>query len=230
MGQETKNILNKINRSIQALDLNVPVKAIGAEINTGTDDAKFVTPKAIADSGLMFNLLDDLTPQLAGNLDLQTHKIVGEGGSKGIYIDANGKIGIGITTPEHTLDIYGQSANGVVRIFGGDGSESFDHTVITIGYGTTGKYPHFIHTRHNSSGINNAIEFYTCDGTENGVFPTNAVLGLNIENGNVFIHANASATPPKNSDVVIEATNNTTLTFKLKGSDGTVRSGTITLS
>lgn len=40
----------------------------------------------------------------------------------------------------------------------------------------------------------------------------------------------ASATPASNGDVVIEATANTTLTFKLKGSDGTVRSGTITLS
>ncbi len=39
-----------------------------------------------------------------------------------------------------------------------------------------------------------------------------------------------SVTPVSNGDVVIEATNNTTLTFKLKGTDGTVRSGTVTLS
>lgn len=32
----------------------VPVKATGAEINTGTDDAKFATPKAIADSNIAF--------------------------------------------------------------------------------------------------------------------------------------------------------------------------------
>lgn len=31
----------------------IPVKATGAETNTGTDDAKFVTPKAIADSNLL---------------------------------------------------------------------------------------------------------------------------------------------------------------------------------
>jgi hypothetical protein len=36
--------------------------------------------------------------------------------------------------------------------------------------------------------------------------------------------------PANNGDLVVEATNNTTLTFKYKGSDGTVRSGTITLS
>jgi hypothetical protein len=40
----------------------------------------------------------------------------------------------------------------------------------------------------------------------------------------------ASVTPSTNGDLVVEATSNTTLTFKLKGSDGTVRSGTITLS
>ena len=30
----------------------VPVKASGAEVTTGTDDAKFVTPKALADAGI----------------------------------------------------------------------------------------------------------------------------------------------------------------------------------
>lgn len=45
-----------------------------------------------------------------------------------------------------------------------------------------------------------------------------------------IIQPAASATPANNGDLVIEKTANTTLTFKLKGSDGTVRSGTITLS
>jgi len=40
----------------------------------------------------------------------------------------------------------------------------------------------------------------------------------------------ASVTPPDNGDLVIEAPSNTTLTFKLKGTDGTVRTGTITLA
>lgn len=34
-------------------DQTVPVKASGAEILTGTDDAKFATPKAISDAGLL---------------------------------------------------------------------------------------------------------------------------------------------------------------------------------
>jgi len=48
--------------------------------------------------------------------------------------------------------------------------------------------------------------------------------------GAVGFAPGASVTPVKNGDVVIEATNNTTLTFKLKGSDGVVRSATLTLT
>lgn len=40
----------------------------------------------------------------------------------------------------------------------------------------------------------------------------------------------ASITPTNDGDLVIQATSNTTLTFKYKGSDGTIRSGAITLS
>ena len=40
----------------------------------------------------------------------------------------------------------------------------------------------------------------------------------------------SSLTPANNSGMVIELTNNTTLTFKVKGTDGTVRSATLTLS
>lgn len=39
-----------------------------------------------------------------------------------------------------------------------------------------------------------------------------------------------SVAPTSNLDLVIEATSDTTITFKLKGSDGTVRTGTLTLS
>lgn len=47
---------------------------------------------------------------------------------------------------------------------------------------------------------------------------------------NLFLQPSASLTPTVNGCLAIEATNNTTLTFKLRGSDGTVRSGTVTLA
>ena len=46
----------------------------------------------------------------------------------------------------------------------------------------------------------------------------------------ITLSPSASLTPTTNGQLVVEATSNTTLTFKLKGSDGTVRSGTITLA
>lgn len=47
---------------------------------------------------------------------------------------------------------------------------------------------------------------------------------------NLLFRPAASVTPASNGDLVIQATSNTSLTFKYKGSDGTVRSGSITLS
>jgi hypothetical protein len=46
----------------------------------------------------------------------------------------------------------------------------------------------------------------------------------------IYLKPSSSLTPNANGDLCIEATDNTTLTFKLKGSDGTVRSGTVTLA
>lgn len=48
--------------------------------------------------------------------------------------------------------------------------------------------------------------------------------------GNVTMALAATVTPPNNSEMMFELTNNTTLTIKVKGTDGTIRSGTVTLS
>lgn len=47
---------------------------------------------------------------------------------------------------------------------------------------------------------------------------------------NLIFRPAASVTPAENGDLSIQATSNTSLTFKLKGSDGVVRSGSVTLS
>ena len=58
-----------------------------------------------------------------------------------------------------------------------------------------------------------------------------ALNGTTIETKDDLVqNPGSSVTPAENGEMMVEATNNTTLTFKLKGSDGTVRSGTITLS
>lgn len=47
---------------------------------------------------------------------------------------------------------------------------------------------------------------------------------------NVIQNPQSSVTPASNGELVVEATSNTTLTFKLKGSDGTVRTAALTLA
>lgn len=49
-------------------------------------------------------------------------------------------------------------------------------------------------------------------------------------NGTIGFTPGVSVVPIDNGDVVFEFTNNTTITIRAKGTDGTVRSGTITLS
>lgn len=46
----------------------------------------------------------------------------------------------------------------------------------------------------------------------------------------LFQRPAASVTPDENGDLAIQATSNTSLTFKYRGSDGVVRSGSIALS
>lgn len=54
---------------------------------------------------------------------------------------------------------------------------------------------------------------------------------LNIIGGaNIIFSPPASATPASNGQLTFQATSNTSLTFKYKGSDGTVRSGSVTLA
>ncbi len=67
-----------------------------------------------------------------------------------------------------------------------------------------------------------------------GSHPTNARAYIDVNNfwisDDLIQNPSSSVTPANNGELMVEATNNTTLTFKLKGSDGTVRSGTLTLS
>jgi len=51
-------------------DQTLPVKASGAEVDTGSDDDKFVTAKAMEDSSYIKEVVSDTTPQLGGPLDM----------------------------------------------------------------------------------------------------------------------------------------------------------------
>jgi hypothetical protein len=61
-------------------------------------------------------------------------------------------------------------------------------------------------------------------------FTSNGGTGTFKFNQDVTQRPGSSVTPSADGDLSVEATSNTTLTFKFKGDDGVVRSGTITLS
>jgi len=66
------------------------------------------------------------------------------------------------------------------------------------------------------------------DSADNTVIDRNS--GRVRINRGIEIAPSSSETPTNNGDVVIEATSDTSITFKLKGSDGTVRSGSVALT
>jgi len=86
-----------------------------------------------------------------------------------------------------------------------------------------------------SDSINNPIAAATVAVRRNatGVLEVNSsTLGdfRDLRVRSVIQQPPASITPASNGDYVVEATSNTTLTFKLKGTDGTVRTATLTLA
>jgi hypothetical protein len=66
--------------------------------------------------------------------------------------------------------------------------------------------------------------------TQSGGLAIGSQTGTDPGPGGLALHPGSSITPTANGDLIIQATSNTSLTFKYKGSDGVVRSGSIALS
>ncbi len=96
---------------------DIPVKASGAEVNTGTDDVKFVTAKAITDSelGALLNSINwqDWAPTFAGvpAIDSTVARYQRVGNSVRGYIDIRGSDGDGWTPSTCTLPVAPSDVN-----------------------------------------------------------------------------------------------------------------------
>jgi hypothetical protein len=101
-------------------------------------------------------------------------------------------------------------SGGLLLNTGNDSTGTQNLTQLTFGYLSStsqGSYKHWVRSRHNAStGVSNAIEFYTSDGVANGAFPANAVYGLGIENGSISTpKANVNISSASNVGLIVKA-------------------------
>ncbi len=170
-----------------------PATSLLTTTNTWTAAQTFTSSVTIS-TNLIVNRGGIATPILYPLMDSTTALMVNkaDGVTRILDIDTlNGRFGVGITSPTAPLDVWGPTAANTESLSlrnGDDSAASGGFAQIEFGWSNNPWYQNFIATRHNGAGAaGNAIDFYTSDGTQLGVFPTNAVLGMSINNGKVGI-------------------------------------------
>jgi hypothetical protein len=107
-----------------------------------------------------------------------------------LVVDAtNNRVGLGTATPSTLLDLNLSSAttpallirNGNANVAINDGAQ------IEFGFQGNADYSHYIHTRHNNVGANNAIDFYVCDGLISNTLTSGSTHTMSLNAGNVGI-------------------------------------------
>jgi hypothetical protein len=123
-----------------------------------------------------------------------------------------------VGTAVYSADFYGINSGLTKTYVGGAGTFQVVSTgVFAVSSSATNVFSADTYLSRNAAGV-----------WQMGTSGTTANADLRLRS--VIQQPPASITPASNGDYVVEATNNTTLTFRLKGSDGVVRSATLTLA
>ena len=148
------------------------------------------------------------------NIRLNGYFLSNDGGNEGIRVDNSGNVGIGIAIPIVPLEVNGavnastlslsNSTNGTSSLVlrNGDAATAFtDAPQIRMGWSgsAAGKsqYAQIIHSRHNSGGTNNAIDFYLSNGTADNTITSGSTRAMSITSpGNVEITGKLSVGDP----------------------------------
>ena len=110
-------------------------------------------------------------------------------GATRLFIEDNGHVGIGTTSPSERLTINENTNNNpCLGVRNGNSSNGYNRAQIAFGYDGTNLYQHFIQTRHNGGGTSgNAIDFYVCDTTRNNSITSGVTHTMSLNGGNVGI-------------------------------------------
>jgi hypothetical protein len=148
------------------------------------------------------------------NIRLNGYFLSNDGGNEGIRVDNSGNVGIGTATPAVPLEVNGAvnastlslsnstiGTSSLVLRNGNSASSFTDVPQIRMGWSgsATGKsqYAQIIHTRHNSGGTNNAIDFYLSNGTADNTIISGSTRAMTITSpGNVEITGKLSVGDP----------------------------------
>lgn len=100
-----------------------------------------------------------------------------------------------------SVNYLGRIQAGTALVTGGGLAGGNNGVQLQLGYGPYASlYQQWVTTSHAAAtGVGNNIKFWTGDGTANGVFPTNAVLGLTISNGKATVPASILASAGLNA-------------------------------
>lgn len=124
--------------------------------------------------------------------------------------------------------INGGSSNEIARFQ--DNGACYFASIGTLGGLNIGNY--YLQRGAGDAGVNlpGSNVFEIASGTNLTTKHITSTSSLTTLAGSIVLSPSSAINPGTNGQLVVEATSNTQLTFKLKGSDGTVRSGSLTLS